>query len=114
MKPNIKAQHGDHFVSPSCVKIGKLLITRDDGKNYSRSWDTAVLRTADDTSDLLQKWHFALRTSLLSVEPRGQLTNEAPDPVSVSLVGANTVMFAPNDIAHLIEQFGLVLGCLDR
>jgi len=34
--------------------------------------------------------------------------DEAPDPVCVSLFRANAVMLAPNDIAHLIEQFWFV------
>jgi hypothetical protein len=29
-------------------------------------------------------------------------------PIEVSLLGANTVMFDANDIAHLVEQFGFV------
>jgi phosphopantothenate synthetase len=35
-------------VSPGCIKMGKLLITRDDCNPYSRYSDTISLRIADD------------------------------------------------------------------
>jgi len=38
-------------VSPGCLKMGKLLITRDDCNHYSRYSDTISLRTADDISE---------------------------------------------------------------
>jgi hypothetical protein len=34
--------------------------------------------------------------------------NEPLNPVDVSLLGANTVMFAADDVPHLIEQFWFV------
>jgi hypothetical protein len=39
--------------------------------------------------------------------PFAVIDDEALDPVDVSLLGANTVMFAADDVSHLIEQFGL-------
>jgi hypothetical protein len=38
--------------------------------------------------------------------PFAVIDDEALDPVDVSLLGANTVMFAADDVSHLIEQFG--------
>jgi len=36
------------------------------------------------------------------------VNNKALDPIDVGLLSANAVMLAPNDIAHLIEQFWFV------
>jgi len=46
----------------------------------------------------------------LSRMPFAVVDDEAPDPVDVSLLGANTVMFAADDVPHLIEQFWFVRG----
>jgi hypothetical protein len=46
-------------------------------------------------------------------EPNGQepgfygLQDEAPDPIDVSLLGADAVVQSPDDVANLIEQPGL-------
>ena len=47
--------------------------------------------------------HFA-RMSFAAVD------DEPLNPVDVSLLGADAVMFAADDVPHLIEQFGFV-GC---
>ena len=36
--------------------------------------------------------------------------DEALNPVDVSLLGANTIMFAADDVPHLIQQFGFARG----
>jgi len=38
-------------VSPRCLKMGKLLITHDDGNNYSRHLDTAVCAQPTTSAD---------------------------------------------------------------
>ena len=40
--------------------------------------------------------------------PFAVVDNEALDPVDVSLLGANTIMFAADDVPHLVEQFWFV------
>jgi hypothetical protein len=40
--------------------------------------------------------------------PFAVVDDEPLDPVDVSLLGANTVMFAVDDVPHLIEQFWFV------
>ena len=42
--------------------------------------------------------------------PFPMVDNEALNPVDVSLLGADTVMFAADDVTHLIEQFGFARG----
>jgi hypothetical protein len=36
--------------------------------------------------------------------------DEAPNPVDVYLLGPKTVMFSPDDVSDLIEEFGLARG----
>ena len=36
------------------------------------------------------------------------VNNEALDPIEVRLLGANAVMFSPDDVAYLFEQFWFV------
>ena len=40
--------------------------------------------------------------------------NEAADPIDVGLFGSKTVMFAPDHIPHVIEQFGIARGSAAR
>src|SRR4051812_38728007 len=39
--------------------------------------------------------------------PFAMVDDEPLDPVDVSLLGANAIMFAADDVSHLIKQFGL-------
>jgi len=42
--------------------------------------------------------------------PFAMVDDEALDPVDVSLLGANTIMFASDDVPHLVEQFWFARG----
>ena len=42
--------------------------------------------------------------------PFAVVDDEPLNPVDVSLLGADTVMFAADDVPHLIEQFWFVRG----
>jgi hypothetical protein len=42
--------------------------------------------------------------------PFAVVDDEALNPVDVSLLSADAVMFASNDVPHLIKQFGLPAG----
>src|SRR5581483_3518780 len=53
--------------------------------------------------------HFCLRH--FGRMPFVMINNEALDPIEVSLLGADAVMLAPDDVAHLIEQFRFVSLC---
>ena len=48
------------FVSPGMAKMGKLLITRDDGNNYSRYSDTAVCALLTTSANSCKNAVFAL------------------------------------------------------
>ena len=50
--------------------------------------------------------HFGLRH--LTRMPFAMVQNESANPIRISLLRTQAVMLATNDIAHLIEQFGLV------
>jgi hypothetical protein len=42
--------------------------------------------------------------------PFAMENDEALNPIDVSLLGADTVMFATDDVSHLIEQFWFALS----
>ena len=42
--------------------------------------------------------------------PFAMVDDEAPNPVDVSLLGANTVVFTADDVPDLVEQFWFARG----
>ena len=67
------------------------------------------MQVAGEVSEKLRNFllcHFRRMTFIV-------ISNEALDPVDVSLLGTNAVMFASNDVADLIEQFRFVSNWRD-